>query len=336
MDKSMKYNEDNKPLVCMQTNSTCYKGTRKMKVKGILFHSTGCNNPNIKRYVQPTDGVSGYNKMISIIGKNTSRTDWNHIERQAGLNAWIGKLEDGTVAAVQTMPWNYRPWGCGSGNRGSCNDGWIQFEICEDSLNNKDYFLAVYKEAVELTAYLCKMYGLNPKGLVNHNGVSVPVITCHADAHKLGFGSNHGDINHWFPKFGKSMETVRNDVAKLLHNGVSNNTTNNVKPSNTVSQSNELYRVRKSWSNAASQIGAYKVLDSAKKACKDGYSVFDSKGNVVYSNTKSSTPTKLSITDVAKKVINGYYGNGAERKKKLEADGYNYKEVQVEVNRLLK
>lgn len=332
MDKSMKYNEDNKPLVCMQTNSTCYKGTRKMKVKGILFHSTGCNNPNIKRYVQPTDGVSGYNKMISIIGKNTSRTDWNHIERQAGLNAWIGKLEDGTVAAVQTMPWNYRPWGCGSGNRGSCNDGWIQFEICEDSLNNKDYFLAVYKEAIELCAYLCKMYGLNPKGLVNHNGVSVPVITCHADAHKLGFGSNHGDINHWFPKFGKSMETVRNDVAKLL----SNNTTNNVKPSNTVSQSNELYRVRKSWSNAASQIGAYKVLDSAKKACKDGYSVFDSKGNVVYSNTKSSTPNKLSITDVAKKVINGYYGNGAERKKKLEADGYNYKEVQVEVNRLLK
>ena len=329
---SMKYNEYNKPLVCMQTNSTCYKRTRKMEVKGILLHSTGANNPSIKRYVQPTDGVSDYNKMISLIGKNTSRTDWNHIERQAGLNAWIGKLEDGTVAAVQTMPWNYRPWGCGSGNRGSCNDGWIQFEICEDSLNNKDYFLAVYKEAIELCAYLCKMYGLNPKGLVNHNGVSVPVITCHADAHKLGFGSNHGDINHWFPKFGKSMETVRNDVAKLL----SNNTTNNVKPSNTVSQSNELYRVRKSWSNAASQIGSYKVLDNAKKACKDGYSVFDSKGNVVYSNTKSSTPTKLSITDVAKKVINGYYGNGAERKKKLEADGYNYKEVQVEVNRLLK
>ena len=131
------------------------------------------------------------------------------------------------------------------------------------------------------------------------------------------------------------MKTVRDDVANLLSNGVSNNTTNNIKPSNTVSQSSKLYRVRKSWSNAASQIGAYKVLDDAKKACKNGYSVFDSKGNVVYSNTKSST-TKLSITDVAKKVINGYYGNGAERKKKLESEGYNYSEVQAEVNRLLK
>ena len=332
----MKYSNSNKPIVCMQTNSKCYKSTKTMSIKGILFHSTGCNNPNIKRYVQPSDGVSDYNKMISLIGKNTANNDWNHIDRDAGLNAWVGKLADGTVSTVQSMPWNYRPWGCGSGKYGSCNDGWIQFEICEDSLDDEDYFNQVYNEAVELTAYLCNIYGLNPHGYVKVSGVSIPVITCHADAHKLGFGSNHGDINHWFPKFGKSMETVRNDVAKLLSNGVSNNTTNNVKPSNTVSQSNELYRVRKSWSNAASQIGAYKVLDNAKKACKDGYSVFDSKGNVVYSNTKSSTPTKLSITDVAKKVINGYYGNGEERKKKLEANGYNYNDVQVEVNRLLK
>ena len=35
----------------MMTNSTCYKGTRTMAVKGILWHSTGANNPNLKRYV---------------------------------------------------------------------------------------------------------------------------------------------------------------------------------------------------------------------------------------------------------------------------------------------
>lgn len=45
-------------------------------------------------------------------------------------------------------------------------------------------------------------------------------------------------------------------------------------------------------------------------------------------------PTK-SITDAAKDVINGKYGNGAERKKNLESAGYNYAEVQAEVNRLL-
>ena len=47
----MKYSESNKPLVCMMTQSTCYKGTSKMAVKGVLWHSTGANNPNLKRYV---------------------------------------------------------------------------------------------------------------------------------------------------------------------------------------------------------------------------------------------------------------------------------------------
>lgn len=47
----MKYNSSNAPLVCMQTNSTCYKNTSQMTIRGILWHSTGANNPNIKRYV---------------------------------------------------------------------------------------------------------------------------------------------------------------------------------------------------------------------------------------------------------------------------------------------
>jgi hypothetical protein len=52
----------------------------------------------------------------------------------AGLNAFIGYLRDGSVGTIQTMPWDFRPWGCGSGIKGSCNNGWIQFEICEDNL----------------------------------------------------------------------------------------------------------------------------------------------------------------------------------------------------------
>lgn len=47
----MKYSNSNEPLQCMMTNSTCYKGTKKMSIKGILWHSTGANNPNLKRYV---------------------------------------------------------------------------------------------------------------------------------------------------------------------------------------------------------------------------------------------------------------------------------------------
>lgn len=214
----MKYNANNKPIQCMMTNSTCYKGTRTFTPKGILWHSTGANNTRLSRYVQPSENDPNYDELIKLLGKNNNRNDWNHQEVQAGLNAWIGKLADGTVASVQTMPWNYRPWGCGSGSKGSCNNGWIQWEICEDSLSDKSYFDKVYQESCELTAYLCKMYNLDPKGTVTYNGVEVPVILCHADSHKLGLGSNHGDILHWFKKYGKTMDDVRNDVAKLMGN----------------------------------------------------------------------------------------------------------------------
>ena len=212
----MKYSNSNPPLVCMQTQSTCYRGTGKMAVKGILWHSTGANNTTIKRYVQPSDNDPNRAALLDKIGVNQYHNDWNHTSVQAGLNAWIGTLADGNVAAVQTMPWDYRPWGCGSGSRGSCNNGWIQFEICEDNLTNGTYFYKVYQEACELTAYLCKLYNLNPKGSVNLNGVSVPVILCHQDSYRLGLGSNHSDVYHWFNKYGKTMDTVRDDVAKLM------------------------------------------------------------------------------------------------------------------------
>ena len=48
------------------------------------------------------------------------------------------------------------------------------------------------------------------------------------------------------------------------------------------------------------------------------------------------TPSpKKSNTEIAKEVIQGKWGNGAERKKRLEAAGYDYAAVQKEVERLL-
>ena len=46
--------------------------------------------------------------------------------------------------------------------------------------------------------------------------------------------------------------------------------------------SEEMYRIRKSWADAKSQIGAYRNLKNAKKACPSGYYVFNSAGKVVY------------------------------------------------------
>jgi hypothetical protein len=96
----MKYDGNNKPLVCMMTNSTCYKSTSKMTVKGVLWHSTGANNPWLKRYVQPSDNAPDKAELLAKLGQNSYRNDWNHQAVQAGLNAWIGKLADGTVTTV--------------------------------------------------------------------------------------------------------------------------------------------------------------------------------------------------------------------------------------------
>ena len=47
----MKYSSKNTPLQCYLKESTCYKSTTTMAIKGVLIHSTGANNPNLKRYV---------------------------------------------------------------------------------------------------------------------------------------------------------------------------------------------------------------------------------------------------------------------------------------------
>lgn len=215
-DVKMKYTSANPPMKCFMRQSTWYKGAGKTTVRGVLWHSTGANNPNLKRYVQPDDNAPDKAQMLALLGTNNSRNDWNHSERQAGVHAWVGKLANGDVTSVQVGDWDKKAWGCGSGKKGSCNNGWIQFEICEDKLNDPAYFEKVYREAVELTAYLCKLYNLDPQGTVTYSGVKVPVILCHQDSYRLGLGSNHGDVLHWLPKYGKSMQTVRDDVSALL------------------------------------------------------------------------------------------------------------------------
>ena len=73
--QTMKYNDKNKPLVCMMTQSTCYRQTRKFTPKGVLWHSTGANNPNLKRYVQPDDNASNRTELLRILGTNTNHND---------------------------------------------------------------------------------------------------------------------------------------------------------------------------------------------------------------------------------------------------------------------
>lgn len=101
--------------------------------------------------------------------------------------------------------------------------------------------------------------------------------------------------------------------------------------SETSASTTQLYRVRKSWSDAKSQIGAFASLENAKKACKSGYSVFDANGNVVY-----LTSAQKSIDEIACEVIQGKWGNGTDRKNRLTNAGYDYNAVQKCVNELMK
>ena len=324
---NMKYNKNNKPLVCMQTQSTCYKGTGKMTVKGILWHSTGANNPWLKRYIQPSDDAVDRDKWLELLGKNQYKNDWNHITRQAGLNCWIGKLADGTITTVQTMPWDYRPWGCGSGSKGSCNNGWIQFEICEDSLNDKDYFNKVYKEACEITAYLCDMYNLDPYGYQIVNGVKIPVILCHKDSGNLGFGSSsHVDVYHWFNKYGKNMDDVRNDVATLMKyinvtTTPSSSTTQEVSSSSVIKKndvvkiaSNATYYSGKSiptWVKnktwiVKNVIGDRAIIDKSSDGENSICSPINTKFLTVVTSSNNSTTTTTTFTPYKVRVTTDY------------------------------
>ena len=207
-----------------QKQSSWYKGTTTGVPVGICFHDTGCNNNMLKRYVQPNDDDANRAEMLAKIGTNYNKNDWNHKAVSAGVNACIGLLADESIATVQAGPWDYRPWGVGSGSNGSLNGDkrdprtpfWIQFEICEDNKKSKTYFEKAYNEAIGLSAYLCKRYGFDPHGTVSYKGKTVPVITCHRESAALGLGSNHSDVFDWFPLYGKSMDDVRNDIAAAI------------------------------------------------------------------------------------------------------------------------
>lgn len=224
------YSDKQPPLKMIMHNATCYKNTKKMDIKGILIHSVGVWGADVlKRWCQPDDNAKDKQYWLDLLGVNANHNDWNHIDVDAGLNAWIGQTKDGKITTIQVMEWDDRPWGCGSGYNGSCNNGWIQWENCEPEKGQggKDYFKAQYEENVQLCAYLCKKYNLNPQGYTYNNGVKVPVILCHWDSHNLGLGSGHIDIYHYWGQFMTSkyqndpfksaiMIQFRADVAKAM------------------------------------------------------------------------------------------------------------------------
>lgn len=89
----------------------------------------------------------------------------------------------------------------------------------------------------------------------------------------------------------RNGRVIAHGILKTL--GITPKSNNVVNPPAT--NTSNLYRVRKSWEDASSQLGAYANLDNAKNNCPEGYKVFDYAGVVVYPIAED-TSYKVKIT----------------------------------------
>lgn len=179
-------------------NNGAFKAARPMPTgspAGIIIHSTGANNPNLKRYVNAPE----------ICGENPYKNYFDRADSDVCPHAVIGLDKSGNVRAAKLLPWNVCCWGCGNGSKGSYNynPAYIQIEICEDGLNDRAYF----EEAFGLAADLCKRL------MKNYPSIKPENIISHHEAHLRGYASNHADCDHWLKKFGKNMDWFRAPVS---------------------------------------------------------------------------------------------------------------------------
>ena len=82
------------------------------------------------------------------------------------------------------------------------------------------------------------------------------------------------------------------------------------------------------------------IADAIVDGIAEGFGLKASSGSNTSTSTSkpssgSSSSSKKTVSQVAKEVINGEWGNGDARKQKLEAAGYDYDAVQKEVNKQL-
>ena len=176
------------------TQSGCYKAGKHITVKGLMIHSVGCPQPKADVFLK----------------------NWNRAEASACVHAIVEP--DGDV--YQLLPWEHRGWHCGGG----ANNTHIGVEMTEPSTirytgganwtetgngeNTKNHVLAAYKYAVELFAFLCHQFGLDP--------MADGVVISHSEGCRRGVASNHGDVEHLWSKFGLTMAQFRKDIKAAM------------------------------------------------------------------------------------------------------------------------
>lgn len=181
-----------------QTKNPSYTRNRSIKPVGILVHSTGADNPDCKRYVDAEE----------LLGKNQYGNHWNKTTATKSVHAFIGYDVNEEVVVANTLPYDRACWGCGKGSKGSRNydpQAHIQFEICQSSSTDSDYYWKAITVAEEYCVYLCQKFGWTADN-----------ITSHKESHAAGYASNHGDPQSWMVNFGDNMNKFRTRVAMRL------------------------------------------------------------------------------------------------------------------------
>lgn len=180
------------------TKNPCYKAGKKITVKGLMLHSVGCSQPSASVFIK----------------------SWNSESYDRACVHGFIDGNDGTI--YRTLPWNYQGWHSG---KNVTNNTHIGIEMCEPStikysggasfkILDKEDALAVakrtYDAAVELFAYLCTSYGLDP--------LADGVIISHNEGRLKGIASDHVDPEHLWTGLGLSytMDGFRKDVAKTM------------------------------------------------------------------------------------------------------------------------
>ena len=185
------------------TKSDCYLAGKTITVKGLMLHSVGCPQPKAQPFIHT----------------------WNKTGAKACAHAIIEPNGD----VYQLLPWNHRGWHAG----GDANNAYIGVEMTEpdsiryiagasfaeagDGTNTKAHVLATYHHAVDLFAYLCRMFSLDP--------MADGVILSHSEGYKRGIASNHGDVEHLWSHFGLTMNQFRKDVQTAVNAKTTDNLT---------------------------------------------------------------------------------------------------------------
>lgn len=257
--------------------------------------------------------------------------------RQASSNYGIG-YDGGIGLYVEEQN---RSW-CSSSNANDQRA--ITIEVASDTTEPYAVTDKAYAALLDLVTDICKRNGIkklvwstNKEDRVNHkNGCNMTVHRDYANKSCPGkyLYDRHGEIAAEVNKRLGATTTTETALYRVQTGAFSKKTNADAMLAQVKAKGFDTYMV-KVGKLYKIQVGAFaqksNAIAMASKLKAAGFSTYitTEKGEAV------TAEEKKSVDEIAREVIQGKWGNGADRKKRLEAAGYSYAEVQAKVNKLV-